>query len=290
MPSRKPIVAGQFYPNAKEAVMSEIKSCLGEYALPDDLPAPIVSGIVPHAGWAFSGGPAGMVFNAIKQQNEAVDTFILFGAAHGYYDKTPAVYGEGSWLSPLGEVQIDGDLAAEIVQSEIAINDPAAHRGEHSIEVQIPFVQYLFENAKIVPIVVPASDISVRLGDIVGRIISDSEKRIVCIGSTDLTHYGPHYGYTPMGFGDEGFQWSKNVNDRQFIDLALELDAENVVTNALDNSSACGPGAAAATLAAAKKLGSTQARLLVHTNSAEVMTAKMGIESQDAVGYAAIVM
>jgi AmmeMemoRadiSam system protein B len=249
----------------------------------------VVSGIVPHAGWTFSGLLAVMVFSAVKQRHENVDTFVIFGAAHGYFG-LPAVYDKGSWVTPLGEAAIDEDLAEAILNSNAAVSDPDAHDSEHSIEVQVPFIQHLFPDAKILPIVVPPSREAVSLGEAVGGIVAgEKNKKIVCIGSTDLTHYGPRYGFMPMGTGAKALRWASEVNDKKFIDLALKLDAMGLLTSAAENLNACGGGAAAAAVAAAKKLGKTKGVLLAHTNSNEVMIKKMGTSSTEAVGYAAIV-
>ena len=171
----------------------------------------------------------------------------------------------------------------------LAAADKAAHRNEHSIEVQVPFIQYLFGGAKIVPIVVTPSRSAVALGESVGEIIAGSGKNVVCLGSTDLTHYGPHYGFEPVGGGDEAFLWAKEVNDRQFINYALKMDPDGMLNHAAENFSACGAGAAAALVAAAGKLGAERGVELGHTNSSEIMRQKMGSRSQDSVGYAAIV-
>jgi AmmeMemoRadiSam system protein B len=116
-----------------------------------------------------------------------------------------------------------------------------------------------------------------------------SDKKIVCIGSTDLTHYGPRYGFTPMGTGPEALKWATEVNDRRFIGLALKLEPRAMLTNAAENCNACGAGAAAAAVAAAKILGKTEGVLLAHTDSNDVMVREMGTSSQDSVGYAAII-
>jgi AmmeMemoRadiSam system protein B len=253
------------------------------------LPETIVAGIVPHAGWTFSGSLAALVFSAVKERHKDVHTFVIFGAAHGYFGRSPAVYDEGSWMTPLGEAAIDEGLAEAVVSSGTAVSDSSAHSSEHSIEVQIPFVQHLFPGAKIVPIIVPPNEQAISLGEALGDIITGTERKIVCIGSTDLTHYGPRYGFTPMGVGEEALQWASNVNDQQFIGLALKLEPQTLLTNAAEHCSACGSGAAAATVAAAKKLGKTEGLLLAHTNSNEAMLRKMGTTSADSVGYAAIV-
>jgi AmmeMemoRadiSam system protein B len=290
MQTRKAIVAGQFYPARHDACVEEIKECLEAATISEPLPDTIVAGIVPHAGWMFSGSPAAMVFSAIKQQHEKVHTFVIFGAAHGYYGQSPAVYEAGSWITPLGEVAIDEELAADVLDGAEAVSDSSAHSSEHSIEVQIPFIQYLFGDARILPILVPPSEQAVELGTGIGQILSGNEnKKVVCIGSTDLTHYGPRYGFTPMGTGAKSIQWASNVNDREFIDLALKLEPQKMLESASENYNACGAGAAAATVAVAKKLGRTKGVLLAHTNSNEVMLRKMGTTSTDSVGYAAIV-
>ena len=289
MRTRKPIVAGQFYPGQYDSCVDEIDQCLGQGTLSESLPETIVAGIVPHAGWTFSGPTAALVFSAIKQQHEKVHTFVIFGAAHSYFGRRPAVYDAGSWATPLGDVAIDEELAESVLGGSAAVPDPQAHGSEHSIEVQVPFVQYLFASAKILPILVPPTDEAVTLGTNVGEIISGGERTVICIGSTDLTHYGPRYGFTPMGVGVEALRWATEVNDRKFIDLALGLEPGGMLAYAAESSSACGAGAAAAAVAAAKKLGKTKGVLLAHTNSNDVIVREMGTSSADSVGYAAIV-
>jgi AmmeMemoRadiSam system protein B len=245
---------------------------------------------VPHAGWTYSGSLAALVFSAIKNQNKTVDTFIIFGTAHRYFEPTPAVYDKGCWLTPLGEIFIDEQLAELVLKTDLCISEPASHRNEHSIEVQVPFIQYLFPQAKILPIITPPTGGSIDLGFAAGQIIkSNTEKKIVCIGSTDLTHYGPGYGFIPMGVGPEAIEWSSKVNDKQFIDMAIQLEPERMLANAAENGNACGPGAAAATVAAAKKIGRKKGTLLAYTNSSDVCIKKMGTISSESVGYAAIV-
>ncbi len=290
MQKRKSIVAGQFYPGQHDSCVDEINECLDARALSEPLPETIVAGTVPHAGWTFSGSLAALVFLAIKQQHEKVHTFVIFGAAHGYFGQSPAVYDRGSWITPLGEVAIDEELADAVLSASPVVSDASAHRAEHSIEVQVPFIQYLFPGAKLLPILVPPREQAVALGNSVGQIINkDEHKKIVCIGSTDLTHYGPRYGFTPMGVNENALKWADSVNDQKFIDLALKLEPEDLLADAAENCNACGPGAAAAAIAAAKQLGKTEGLLLAHTNSNEIMLRSMGTTSADSVGYAAIV-
>jgi hypothetical protein len=291
MTARKPIVAGQFYPGSEKQCRSEIADCIAEGPITAKLPEKIVAGIVPHAGWTFSGDLAAMVFSAIEKANKAVDTFVIFGATHSHFGLAAAVYDKGSWFTPLGEIKIDEELAAAIIKkSKGAQANPEVHKYEHSIEVQVPFIQYIFKNAKIVPIMTSPAEYAVGLGtDVAECIKSAPDKKIVCIGSTDLTHYGPRYGFNPQGSGEAGIKWAKDVNDRAFIDLAIEMKAERVLNESMQNQNACGPGAAAATIAVAKALGKTKGVLLAHTHSNEVMERKFSQSSSESVGYAAIV-
>jgi len=290
MQTRKAIVAGRFYPGQHESCVDQINECLEERPLSEPLPETISAGVVPHAGWAFSGSLAAMVLWAIKQQHEKVNTFVIFGAAHSFLGSAPAVYSQGAWQTPLGEIFVDDELADAVLATGKAVADPHVHLSEHSIEVQVPFIQYLLPGAKILPIVVPPVEQAVELGTEIGRIVSGQEnKKIVCLGSTDLTHYGASYGFLPKGTGREALMWAQNVNDKEFIDLALELKPVELLASAAKNGNACGPGATAATVAFAKEMGCERGRLLAQTSSSEVMRGKMGTTSTDSVGYAAII-
>ncbi|MCE5341015.1 MAG: AmmeMemoRadiSam system protein B [Planctomycetaceae bacterium] len=291
MTARKPIVADQFYPGSEEECRAELEYYTENRPITGKLPDKIVAGIVPHAGWVFSGDLAGMVFKAIQKVNQTVDTFVIFGATHSHISSTAAVYDKGSWLTPMGKIKIDEEFAAEILKnSKTAKSNPDAHNYEHSIEVQIPFIQYLFPNAKIIPIMTSPAEYAIALGTEIGEFIKNAGgKKIVCIGSTDLTHYGPKYGFNPKGNGAKGIDWAKNVNDRNFIDLAIEMNAEKLLNESMENQNACGPGATAATINAAKALGKTKGILLAHTHSNEVMERKYHQTSEESVGYAAII-
>jgi hypothetical protein len=290
MASRKPTVAGQFYPASAQQCREEIRQCLQDRPVQESFASPLVAGIVPHAGWIFSGDLAGMTFAAIQKANSAVDSFVLLGAVHRWFGHSPAVYPSGSWQSPLGEIAVDEELARQIVKQTRAEPNPDAHRGEHSIEVQIPFIQFLFPQARIVPILVPLDADVAAFGQQLAKVVGDyPEGRIACVASTDLTHYGPRYGFAPEGIGAEALFWAKNVNDREFIDLAIAMDATALVQTAIDHTSACGPAAAGVAVETAKTLGKTRGVLLAHTTSSEVMLRKFRQSSQESVGYASIV-
>jgi AmmeMemoRadiSam system protein B len=288
MQTRKPVVAGQFYPGDRETCLEEIRACLPAEHITVPLPARPVAGLVPHAGWTFSGAPAALVCAALRQQREQIETFVILGAAHGYFGAQPAVDGHDGWETPLGTVAIDGALREFLLERRAVVVDSAAHEYEHSIEVQLPFVQHLFPGARLLPIIVPANEIALRLGRLLAEAPAVAAGEAVTLGSTDLTHYGPRYGFTPMGVGVEGLRWATQVNDRQFIDLALRLEPERLLANAIENGNACGPGAAAATVTVAQRLGATQGVLLVHTNSNEVLQRETGTSGRESVGYAGI--
>lgn len=289
MTTRKPAVAGQFYGATKAECLEEIQECLPTLPLSVELPAGIVAAIVPHAGWIFSGDLAALAFSAIGQANHAVDTFVLFGAAHRYLKDGPAVYDQGDWETPLGSVAIDEPLATEIVGLG-GRADCAAHRGEHSIEVQVPFIQHLFPNARIVPILVPVAGFETHFGTRIGQMLARrKDHRVVCIASTDLTHYGPRYGFCPQGVGPAALKWARQVNDMEFINLALRMEADKIVDEATSKGNACGPAAVAAVVAAAAAMKRTHGTLLGHTTSNDVMQRRFHETSEESVGYAAIV-
>ncbi len=290
MTVRTPIVAGQFYPSSESAARGDAKQCLNININISDLPEDIVAGVVPHAGWVCSGAVAARTFLAIQARHANVGTFVIFGADHRRGIKAGAMFAKGQWETPLGPARIDEDLAGHILAAtKTILDDESAHGMEHSIEVQVPFIQDLFPEAKILPIMVPPTGESVSIGRAVGEVIRDCDIDAVCVGSSDLTHYGPNYAFTPKGVGEEGIRWSKDVNDRELLDRMVALDAEGVVRTAATSRSACGAGAIAAAIAAGCALGADRAVVLEHTNSAEVLAGQSGDDMKDAVGYASVV-
>ncbi len=294
MTIRMATVAGQFY----EASPQKCREAITQMpipALPDgveykDLPDKITAGVVPHAGWAFSGDLALAVFDIIEKR-QTVDTFVIFGAVHSVRTNKGLLYNQGQWASPLGTIDVDEDLAKDIHDQspQLIKNDCPGHSREHSIEVQIPFIQHLFPDAKIVPIMIPPFDGADVIGRATARAIQNSDKSIVAIASTDLTHYGPSYSCCPMGISPEALQWAKETNDQFFINLAITMQADKLVESSMLYNSACGAGAVAAAVAAAAELGAKKGITIGHTTSAEIMMERYNQESQDSVGYAGIV-
>jgi hypothetical protein len=287
---REPAVAGRFYPLSREACLREIAAMRPPAQPAQDMPARPVGGIVPHAGWVFSGETALAVLRAITGRRTP-KTFILFGAAHTGRARGAVLFGSGAWQTPLGQVEIDERLSREILAraADLVTDDPEAHEEEHSLEVQLPLIQYVAPEARIVPILVPPGAQAIALGRAVAAVIASLEADAVCLGSSDLTHYGPAYGFTPQGTGDAAMRWMRE-NDRRMLDLAIALDAEAVVAEAKSHLNACGPGAIAATLAAARALGATRGCVVQYTTSFDVMREKMGRkDAEAAVGYGGVV-
>ncbi|MBN2211704.1 MAG: AmmeMemoRadiSam system protein B, partial [Sedimentisphaerales bacterium] len=246
MTIRTPAVAGRFYEASPQACRDHIARLLPAKPIQTDL-SHIIAGVVPHAGWVFSGNLAAMVFAAIKQL-QSVDTFVLFGAMHSGRNRLGLLFDAGVWQIPLGDVAVDESLAQAIVREggNLIRVDRQSHEYEHSIEVQIPIIRYLFPDARIVPILVGPVEEAPDIGRAVGKAVGPDNRNIACIASTDLTHYGPSYGCTPMGTGPEGIRWAKETNDQFFIDLVLKLQPDRLVDAANTYGNACGGGAVAA--------------------------------------------
>ncbi len=257
-----------------------------------DPPAPdgeLFGAVVPHAGWVCSGRITGHALKALADRTEP-ETVVLIGAVHSLRSRRAALYDRGSWETPFGEIAVDETLANLIAEDESEIDrDREAHYAEHSLEVQVPFIQRLFPNARILPIMVPPSDASSRIGGTIGRKIEAAGVRVIIVGTSDFTHYGPSYGMTSQGAGQEGLDWAKNVNDRSMIDRILAMDAEGIVSEAAEHRNACGGGAIAATIAACQALGARRAVLLEHRTSQETLKGMLPEPVADAVGYAGIV-
>ncbi len=290
---RQPVVAGQFYPASAAECRAELNECIDRarrLAAPAVAP-PLtpIGGIVPHAGWVCSGAVAAGVIAAIAARRD-LQTVVIFGAVHRHGTPAACVFARGAWRTPLGDVRIDESLAAEaLAAGKTLIEDPVAHQAEHSIEVQIPFIQVLAPQARVLPIMVRPTDAACDAGRAVAAAAARLGRPVAYLGSTDLTHYGPRYAFTPQGTGPQALAWAKDVNDRRLIDLVLALKADGIVAETRAHQNACGGGAVAAAVAASVSAGAEKACLLCHTTSHEVLRERFGPMS-DAVGYAGILL
>ncbi len=274
-------VAAPFYSGDVRAQMEIYER---EFTPPPGLPDVISGGIVPHAGWYYSGRTASKVYLSIKLRR-APKTFVLFGAVHVPAVHSFAVYPDGSWQTPLGEARVDRALAEIFLEEipDLLVSDTHAHALEHSIEVQLPMIKYLFPDAMIVPVAAPPLEEAVKIGGRIGRLIAGMD--VAVIGSSDLTHYGDDYGFAPAGYGADARTWMRS-NDMKIIGAALEMQAERIIPEAEADWNACGAGAMAAAIAAAKSLGAEKGILLEHTTSFDVHPEG---EFRMAVGYAGII-
>jgi len=278
--TRQAAFAGRFYP-AGEA---ECLQMLDEMTRPVDFTGIALGAVVPHAGWVFSGPTALLSMAAIAGVKP--DTIVIFGAVHSFDANHASLFPSGTWQTPLGSLYVDEELAKRVSQSEhIAVN-PAGHAYEHSIEVQLPLIQHIVGDVKILPIGVRPGPFSAEVGRFCAAEVGDSGRKVVVLASTDLTHYGPAFGFEPHGRGVEGIRWAKEVNDRRFVDLVAALDAGAVVPEAATNHNACGAGAVAAAIAAMRELGADGYVELEHTTSADLELAE-GSHPTNSVGYEA---
>ena len=286
--TRQPFRAGSFYEADPKALRRSAEELIRQAALPEDLPARLYGGLLPHAGWAFSGAIAATTLKALAERKRLARV-VIFGADHWGIDGDSAVYDRGAWATPLGKVPVDEELAAALLKGCPKLrSDPEAHRREHSIEVQLPLMQVLSPEVKIVPISAPPSRVAAEIGRAVGQVLKDGFPDASVVGSTDLTHYGPQYGFTPGGTGPAGVEWAQD-NDRHLLQLIQAMRAEDIVAEAARRQNACGAGAIAASIAACSARGATRAVLLQYTTSADVMESKFHTTADDAVGYAAVV-
>ena len=287
---RYPVVAGSFYESSPTSCKHHVEKLLAAAQVPDNLPGRLFGGLVPHAGWMFSGRVAALTLKALHKATGGLTSLVLFGAVHHYgAAERGEVYDSGVWRTPLGELAVDEELASAIVSAggSCLRSNPAAHTREHSLEVQLPLIQMIAPGAKIVPIAVPPTELAVEIGRAVGEVLQE-RGTVVVVGSTDLTHHGGHFG-SPFGEGAKGEQGTVR-NDRRMLDLVESMAAEKVPAEAERQGNACGAGAIAATIAACRELGATRGVCLEYTNSYRVVRQLFPQETDDTtVGYASVV-
>jgi len=293
---REPVFAGRFYADGAAACEASVDECIRRAEAPAESQRGaidrdrLIGCVLPHAGWVYSGGVAARVLRAFAGRKHP-QVFVIFGAIHVPDVGAPSIFDRGAWETPLGLAGIDDRLSDRLMgQTGLLRADPHAHDHEHSIEVEIPFIQRLMPETLIVPIMVPPDGNAAALGRAVGRTCRSYGVRAAIACSTDLTHYGPGFAFTPKGVGAEGVLWAKEVNDRRIIELMLAMDGDKAVEESITQRNACGGGAIAATLEACKAMGAEEATLLEHTTSDEIGRSYLGQRGdRDSVGYAGLV-
>ncbi len=277
---RMPAVAGHFYPADRSELLRSIEESFLHRLGPGRLPEPSGSrsreslGFVsPHAGYMYSGPIAAHVYYRLAAEGKP-DIVVLVGPNHHGMGSLVAAYKEGVWVTPLGEVEVDSDFVREMVaRSRYLDLDDKAHAYEHSLEVQVPFLQYIYgSKVRIAPITIMHQTLEVAR-DLAGAIKSAAEALgldYVIIASSDFTHYEPHD--------------VASKKDSIAIELILKLDPEGLYA-AVDkyNITMCGPGAVATLLYTARLAGSRGGELLKYATSGDVTGEKGWV-----VGYAAL--
>ena len=274
---RRPAVAGKFYDGNEESLRETIEKCFLDDRGPKTLPK-VESGeknikgiIVPHAGFIYSGAIAAHSYNFLAQ-NGFADTFIIIGPNHTGMGSGVSVITEGEWLTPFGNSKINETLGKQI-RRDLIEKDENAHKYEHSIEVQLPFLQFIVgsQNFDFVPISMAIQDMKTALevGNIISNAINDSDEKIVIIASTDFTHAGFNYAtMPPKGMRVDEYA---EKQDKLAIEKILNLDPEGLIKTVEENKiSMCGYGPVATMLYASKKLGAKNAEILKYGTSYEV--------------------
>jgi hypothetical protein len=266
MKVRKSLFSGSWYPGNASACEKEIKGFLKEYPTETISDRFLTGGIVPHAGWYFSGSIACNVIHCLTKE-KSPDVFVIFGM-HLHSGSPAHIMTEGAWETPFGAIEIDNKLASELCQKfSFHIETADRFTQDNTIELQLPFIKYFFKDAKIVPIGAPPTQNSLEIGKTVVAISKQLGLQLKVIGSTDLTHYGPNYGFISHGRGTSAVDWVRNENDRRVIDAMLTMEPEKVIKESTANQNACCGGAAATAIAAAKALGAQKAETIAYATS-----------------------
>ncbi|MGC9004013.1 MAG: AmmeMemoRadiSam system protein B [bacterium] len=275
---RKPAVAGYFYEQDKARLLKQIEDCFKGKLGPGSLPevnregeGRIVALVVPHAGYTYSGQAAAHAYHRLAQDG-LPKRIVIIGPNHRGLGAEVALYAKGEWQTPLGNVRIDEELAQEILKNcDLVKDDPTAHLLEHSIEVQLPFLQYIFGNEfSFVPIIIyeQTLPVAIQLGNTLANLLAG--ERAVVIASTDLTHYEPK-------------AWAIE-KDRKVIECIESLnETELFLKIGKHQITMCGPAGVATAIVYGKKLGANKGVLYSYYTSGDIIG-----DMLEVVGYASL--
>lgn len=265
-----------WYPASAEKCRNDILEYIEGFVPPE---GKWKGGVVPHAGWYFSGRPAALVISALSASVKP-DLIVVFGG-HLSGGSQPITYTEDFWETPFGPLAMDSSFADHLVTSGAAV---AAGRdfADNTVEIQIPLIKFFFKDVPVLAIHSPASVRAVALAATVNSLIDERNLEAIYIGSADLTHYGPNYGFAPQGTGPSSVRWVKETNDKSLIDKALNMDAEGVIKDAEAKHNTCSAGPIASVVAAVSSYGVKRGHLLDYFTSYDV------VPDINFVGYAAI--
>lgn len=265
--TRKPAVAGSFYPDNPKSLREDVKSHIDEGAEKLN-----VMGVVcPHAGFMYSGDVAGSVYSRI----EIPETVIILGPNHTGMGKRISIMTEGTWSMPLGDVEVDSELANAVLEMSPRIFDNAsAHSGEHSLETQLPFLQYFREDFRIVPICLMNLQLKEcrALSEAILKAVSKVGRQVLIVASSDMSHYESH---------DEA-----SAKDKKAIDQIIKMDPEGLYETVQENAiSMCGVIPATVMLMVSKEMGARNAELVKYMTSGETSG-----NYDKVVGYAGVIV
>jgi AmmeMemoRadiSam system protein B len=278
MKIRRPTQAGAFYEGDAEALKTQIENCFLQEFGPKKRPKvnkaglrEVVGLVCPHAGYMFSGAVAANAYYELAQDGKP-DIVVILGPNHTGYGSGLALMNEGVWRTPLGDVEVDGEIANEIVRETRLVDvDDVAHRFEHSIEVQLPFLQFLYGSEfKFVPVCFQLQDLSsaVEVGKALVEVLAN--KNAVVIASSDMTHYEPQVNAAAKDLA--ALKAVEAMDEKRFYSV---IETRNVT--------ACGYGPIATVIVSAKGLGAKEAKLLCYKSSGDVTG-----DYSSVVGYAAV--
>ena len=279
MKVRRPAYAGMFYEGNARSLKTQIEGCFMHKLGPEALPEPagdklksIVGMISPHAGYMYSGPVAAHAYYHLADDGKP-DTVVIFGPNHTGVGSGLAIAREGVWRTPLGNVEVDTAVADNIVHGSSIIDaDEVAHMREHSIEVQLPWLQYLYGSSfRFVPLCFLMQDFEscCEVGTAVGKALRS--KNALVIASTDMTHYEP--------------QKVAERKDKVVLNSALEMDERRLYSSVeINQVSMCGYGPTVAALTAAKALGAKNGKLLCYKTSGDVVG-----DYSSVVGYGSLI-
>ena len=267
METRNAVVAGQFYPGTPETLKSTIMEMIDEEA--DKQKA--LGIIVPHAGYMYSGRVVGATLSRIQ----FTDSFIIIGPSHTGLGKPLSIMTEGIWETPLGNIEVDTELATEILDACKKLEkDSRAHNFEHAIEVQLPFLQYFKPDVKIIPIVLGYAKIEEYkgIGKGIARALKKTGRDAVIMVSSDMNHYEP--------------QHVTKDKDSLAIEAMLDLDEDELISRVRENNiTMCGIAPAMSMITAVKELGASRGELVMYRTSGDTTG-----EIDSVVGYAGIII
>ena len=278
MKIRRPTHAGSFYSADAESLRAQIESCFVHRFGPGKLPEvkkdklKTVMGLVcPHAGYMYSGPVAANSYYEIAVDGKP-DIAVILGPNHTGYGSALSVMNEGVWRTPLGDVEIDAEVANELTkETNILDIDEVAHKYEHSIEVQLPFLQYMYTDTfKLVPICYQMQDMSSakEVGSALVEVLAD--RNAVIIASSDFTHYES--------------QARASQKDKAALEAVLALDTRKFISTIENkNVTACGYGPIATLITAAKGFSALETKLLSYRTSGDITG-----DTSSVVGYAAV--